>query len=94
MGPDWENAAIPCLTLLNVMICYSRPCLTVDAFNDTKPWITEEEKAALMTEVAGFTAWLDEKLASQAGRSSPPRHDISDHHRHPTTSRALEFSVE
>ena len=38
---------------------------TLDAFNDTKPWITEEEKEALTADVAGFTAWLDEKLASQ-----------------------------
>jgi hypoxia up-regulated 1 len=41
---------------------------TVEMFNETKPWITEEEKAKLLADVDGFAQWLDEKVATQEGK--------------------------
>jgi hypoxia up-regulated 1 len=38
---------------------------TVEAFAETKPWLSTEEKDALLAEVTGFEEWLDEKVATQ-----------------------------
>jgi len=42
---------------------------TVEMFNSTKPWISEEEKETLLANVSTFVTWLDDKVAAQEGKA-------------------------
>jgi hypothetical protein len=46
---------------------------TLAGFAESKPWIPEEEKAAMEKDLDGFLAWLDEKEALQAEKKVTER---------------------